>query len=208
MNYRRGQKARDFFFLAGESSQSHTMTVQQHPFGMKCYQAVLSVVFSFPVMGRSAVHREKQMFLIAPVSASRKNNCRKLLWPLLPFALYFFSFKQQNLFSLRLFFFLWFFLWLGFIPQKEEPWRRGKNRLHAQLAQGDSNHSSQLLGKASLRFPRQADLKAMAARTRENAAAESPWGRRELRGGRRAGGKHGQNLLFMVETPFLSHKEG
>ena len=111
MNYRRGQKARDLFFLVGESSQSHTMTVQQHPFGMKCYQAVLSVVFSFPVVGRSAVHREKQMFLVAPVSASRENECRKLLWPLLPFALYFFPFKQQICFFA--FFFCGFFV-VGF----------------------------------------------------------------------------------------------
>lgn len=38
------------------------------------------------------------MFLRVPVSTSRKNECRKFLWPLLSFALYLFSFKQQNLF--------------------------------------------------------------------------------------------------------------
>lgn len=89
-------------------------------------------------MGSSAVHRGKQMFLIAPVSASGKNECRKLLQPLLLFALYFFPFKQQSLF-LCLFFCR--FLWLCFILWKEESWRRGKNGLYMQLARGDSNQS-------------------------------------------------------------------
>lgn len=44
--------------------------------------------------------------------------------------------------------------------------KKGKNIPHVQLAQGDSNHSSQLLVKANSRFPKQADLKAAATRSK------------------------------------------
>lgn len=110
------------------------------------------------------------MVLIVPESTSRKNECRKLLLPFTSLHL------NQNLFLCLGFvvvIFVWFFVWLGFFwffvfvfclfvcsfivlgvySVEEEPWRRGKNSLHVQLAQGDSNHSSQLLGKASQDFP-------------------------------------------------------
>lgn len=66
-------------------------------------------------------------------------------------------------------------MWWGFILLKEEPCRRGKNRLYVQLAQSKSNHSSQLLDKASPRFPRQVDLKTVASRMRgQRQRAELP----------------------------------
>lgn len=65
---------------------------------MKCCQAIPSLLLGFPVTGRSAAHREKQTFLTAQVRAFGKNNCRKLLGPLLPIALYFFPSKEQSLF--------------------------------------------------------------------------------------------------------------
>jgi len=82
---------------------------------------------------------------------------------------------------------------------------------------------SQLLGKASPRFPRPADLQAAAARTRsqrqgraakprERAAATSKQSGWELCRGRSAvtarAAKHTQNLLFMVENTFSSHGQG
>lgn len=99
-NAQEGSRSKGLFHQVGECRQSHIKAVQQQPFGMKRYQEVLSVMFSFPVMGRSAVHRENQIFIIAPVSPSGKNVYRKLLRPLLPFVLYFFPFKQQNFVSL------------------------------------------------------------------------------------------------------------
>lgn len=124
---------------------------------MKCCQAIPSLLLGFPMTGRSAAHREKQTSLTAQVRASGKNDCRKLLGPLLPIALYFFPFKEQRLFlCFWIFFFLFFFdVWLGFILWQEGPWSRRKNRLHLQLAQGDSNQSPvSPSGKASLRCPR------------------------------------------------------
>lgn len=163
------------------------------------------------------------MFLSEPVSASGKNNCRKLLWPLLLFVLYFFPLKQQSLF-LCLVFLRLFGGWVLFCGKRSP---REKNRLYVQLAQGDSNQSfvsiiTQSQPKIS-QADRQADLKAVtarmrgqrqrrAAKPRERAAAEISWGGRELWGGRHAvtgrGGKNRQNLLFMVETTFFSHGQG
>lgn len=80
----------------------------------------------------------------------------------LSFILLFISFHLNSKF-ISLFGWFWggwvvfFGVWSGFTLWKEGPWRRGKNRLCSQLAQGDSNQSFVLLlSKASLRFPRKA----------------------------------------------------
>lgn len=58
----------------------------------------------FPNDGR--VCCSKQMFLLAPVTASVKSVCRKLLWPLLLFTLDFFHLNSSVCF------FACFFLWV------------------------------------------------------------------------------------------------
>lgn len=217
MNYRRRQKARDFFFLVGDSSQPHMVMLQQHPFGMKCYSEVLHVQFSFPVMGRSAFQREKQMFLLAPVTASRKNECRKLLWPLLLFTLYFFHLNSSVCFFAWFFVgFLWVFCgWVLFCGNRSPGEKERIDYMFNQPKERAINHLSQLLDKASPRFPRQTDLKAVAPRTkgqgqsraaepRERAVAGSPWGT-GAQGTQpcckqHRVGKQRQNLLFMGET--------
>lgn len=135
------------------------MTLQQNTSGWKATERFSA--FSLVSQWQECLQfSEKSRLLVAQLRASGKNECRKLLCPLLHFALYFFPLEQQ------VHFFVWlvlgwmggfFGVWSGFILWKEGPWRRGKNRLCSQLAQGDSNQSFVLLlSKASLRFPRKA----------------------------------------------------
>lgn len=213
MNYRRHQKARDFFFLVGDSSQPHMVMLQQHPFGMKRYSGSPCLV-QFPSDGKVCCSKRKGNVPPSTSNCIQKERVQKIALASPSFRPLFLPFKQQCLFLCL--FFLWVFCgWVLFCGNRSPGEKERIDYMFNQPKERAINHLSQLLGKASPRFPRQTDLKTVAPRMkgqgqsraaepRERAVAGSPWGTgaqgRQPCCKQHGVGKQRQNLLFMGET--------